>query len=145
MSEIDFRAVLKNTSRQEMGIDRRKVPRNYKSTIQVLLVERRQNYFNPNRKFRAKACFLCEESLPTTFDLKNHLTEKHNLKKLHQIFSGYPWCERCGQNFENLQETAIFHQSINYTSNCTKFFPSILHRDSIKNLYLESCKNEDIV
>ena len=112
MSEIDFRAVLKNTSRQEMGIDRRKVPRNYKATIQVLLVERRQNYFNPNRKFRAQTCFLCEESLPTTFDLKNHLTEKHNLKKLHQIFSGYPWCERCGQRFENHKETVTFNLSV---------------------------------
>ena len=112
MSEIDFRAILNNACRQEMDIDRRKLPSNYRGSIQTLLVERRRNYFNPNHDFREQACFLCKESLPTTFDLKNHLTEKHKLKKLYQIFDGYPWCERCGQYFENLQETVTYAKTI---------------------------------
>ena len=104
-SEFNFRAYLKDKALQEVSSQ---FPPNYEKTIISLLLKHRPDRHKSN--FKETECFWCEEKLPSIFDYKIHMRDEHNIEKFYQIKSWEPWCERCGELFNNKQGTGNLYR-----------------------------------
>ena len=112
-SEFNFRAYLKGKALQEVSSQ---FSPNYEKTIISLLLKHRPDRHKSN--FKETECFWCEEKLPSIFDYKIHMRDEHNIEKFYQIKSWEPWCERCGELFNNKQGTGnLYHLQISLKYN----------------------------
>lgn len=106
---LNFKRVLNENAKEEIGQKpgvrvRRKKPEivQYEKKLAESLLTLSERKIEKTR--RAYGCRICLNRFESQRDLESHIVEQHNFHNFKFYSSKYPWCERCNQDFENIEE-----------------------------------------